>query len=90
MKTLVDRLFELDVFVAVDEKNYPEEKQKKYYWILNFSGDIPRGKIVNAETASLIFRVTGIPKLKIDQLSINDTDKLGDQLSKIIRKVVKI
>ena len=30
MKTLVDRLFELDVFVAVDEKNYPEEKQKKY------------------------------------------------------------
>ncbi len=43
MKSLVDRLFELDVIVAVDEINYPEEKKKKYHWILTFPGDIPKG-----------------------------------------------
>ena len=30
MGTLVDRLLESDVTVAVDETNFPEEKQKKF------------------------------------------------------------
>ena len=86
MKTLVDRLFELDVTVAVDEINYPEEKQKKFYWILNFPGDIPKGKTANFETASLIFRVTGTPKIKIDRQSLTGKDKL----EKLVRRFKEI
>ena len=41
IKPLVDRLDELDVIAAIDEINYPEEKQKKFHWILRFPGDIP-------------------------------------------------
>ena len=34
IKPLVDRLDELGVMAAIDELNYPEEKQKKFHWIL--------------------------------------------------------
>ena len=40
MKTLVDRLHDSGVTVAVDETNYPEEKQKKFHWILSFPGAV--------------------------------------------------
>ena len=43
IRPLVDRLDELDVTAAIDEINYPEEKQKKFHWILRFPGDIPDG-----------------------------------------------
>ena len=61
IKPLVDRLDELDVIAAIDEINYPEEKQKKFHWILRFPGDIPDGKTPDINSAKLIFRVLGIP-----------------------------
>ena len=88
MKTLVDRLFELDVIVAIDEINYPMEKQKKFHWILNFPGDIPRGKIANASTASQIFRVTGSPKIDIKDFTVTNSEKL-EKLIKRYNEVLK-
>ena len=55
MKTLVDRLHDSGVTVAVDETNYPEEKQKKFHWILSYPGDIPKGKAHDASSLGLIF-----------------------------------
>ena len=76
MKTLVDRLHGSGVTVAVDETNYPEEKQKKFYWILSYPGDIPKGKAHDSSNLSLIFRVPGMPKLQMEKLPSNDSVKL--------------
>tara|TARA_Y100001970_G_C14231827_1_gene859127 strand:- start:531 stop:2075 length:1545 start_codon:yes stop_codon:yes gene_type:complete len=76
MKTLVDRLYELEVTVAVDDLNYPEEKQRKFFWILNFPCDIPKGKAANAATASEIFRVTGSPKIKVEKPGLSNTNRI--------------
>ena len=82
MKTLVNRLQKYDVTVAVDELSYPEEKQKKFHWILNFPGDIPKGKATDTESARLIFRVKGISKLQIENFSNTCPDKLSNLLSR--------
>ena len=76
MKTLVDRLHDSGVTVAVDETNYPEEKQKKFHWILSFPGDIPKGKAHDASSLGLIFRVPGMPKLQMEKLPSSDSVKL--------------
>lgn len=76
MKTLVDRLQDSGVTVAVDETNYPEEKQKKFHWILSYPGDIPKGKAHDASSLGLIFRVPGMPKLQMEKLPSSDSVKL--------------
>ena len=76
MKTLVDRLHDSGVTVAVDETNYPEEKQKKFHWILSYPGNIPKGKAHDASSLGLIFRVPGMPKLQIEKLPSSDSVKL--------------
>ena len=76
MKPLVDRLFELDVIAAIDEINYPEEKQKKFHWILTFPGDIPKGKTPDINSAKLIFRVLGIPDLQLEKIHVDGSEKL--------------
>ena len=86
MKTLVNRLFELDVTVAVDEIDYPLEKQKKFHWILNFPGDIPRGKTANVSTAGQVFRVTGSPKINTDNFTLKHTEKLEKLIKRFNEK----
>ncbi len=76
IKPLVDRLDELDVIAAIDEINYPEEKQKKFHWILRFPGDIPDGKTPDINSAKLIFRVLGIPDLQPEKIHAVDSEKL--------------
>ena len=76
MKTLVDRLHDSGVTVAVDETNYPEEKQKKFHWILNFPGDIPKGKTPDASAVGLIYRVPGSPEMQLDKLPSGGSEKL--------------
>ena len=76
MKTLVDRLHDSGVTVAVDETNYPEEKQKKFHWILSYPGDIPKGKAHDASSLGLIFRVPGMPKLQMEKLTSSNSVKL--------------
>ena len=61
MKTLVDRLHDSGVTVAVDETNYPEEKQKKFHWILSYPGDIPKGKAHDASSFGLTIGPDTIP-----------------------------
>ena len=75
MKTLVDRLHGSGVTVAVDETNYPEEKQKKFHWILSYPGDIPKGKAHDPSCLFLIFRVPGMPKLLMDILTSSNSVK---------------
>ena len=76
MKTLVDRLHDSGVTVAVDETNYPEEKQKKFHWILGFPGDIPKGKTPDASAVGLIYRVPGSPEMQLDKLPSGGSEKL--------------
>jgi len=76
MKTLVDRLHDSGVTVAVDETNYPEEKQKKFHWILDFPGDIPKGKTPDASAVGLIYRVPGSPEMQLDKLPSGGSEKL--------------
>ncbi|MCS5633356.1 MAG: hypothetical protein NZ763_03045, partial [Candidatus Marinimicrobia bacterium] len=73
MKSLVDRLHDSGVTVAVDETNYPEEKQKKFHWILDFPGDIPKGKTPDASAVGLIYRVPGSPELQLERLTSSDS-----------------
>ena len=77
MKTLVNRLIDVDVIVAIEETNYPEEKTDKYYWILNYPGDIPKGKTPDANNSKLIFRVPGKAKLQEDKLDSGDSERLA-------------
>ena len=86
MKPLVERLHELDVIAAIDEINYPEEKQKKFHWILKFPGDIPMGKTPDMNTAKLIFRVLGKPVLQAEKINANSSEKL----KKIVERFKKI
>ena len=74
MKSLVDRLYELDVIAAIDEINYPEEKQKKFHWILTFPGDIPKGKTPDINSAKLIFRVICIPDLQLEKIHVDGSE----------------
>jgi len=76
MKSLVDRLHDSGVTVAVDETNYPEEKQKKFHWILYFPGDIPKGKTPDASAVGLIYRVPGSPEMQLDKLPSGGSEKL--------------
>ena len=76
MRPLVDRLHELDVIAAIDELNYPEEKQKKFHWILTFPGDIPKGKTPDINSAKLIFRVLGIPDVQPEKINADSSEKL--------------
>jgi len=76
MKSLVDRLHDSGVTVAVDETNYPEEKQKKFHWILGFPGDIPKGKTPDASAVGLIYRVPGSPEMQLDKLPFGGSEKL--------------
>ena len=76
MGTLVDRLLESYVTVVVDDTNCQEEKQKKFQWVLSFPGDIPRGKVPDADSVDVIFRVPGSPKLQLDKLPSSDTEKM--------------
>ena len=77
MKTLVDRLINIGVVVAIEEIDYPKEKKEKYEWILNFSGNIPKGKSVDLKNSKLIFRVLGKAELKKDKLDSGDSEKLA-------------
>ncbi len=86
MKALVDRLHDSDVTVAVDETNYPEEKQKKFHWILSYPGDIPKGKTPDASSFGLIFRVPGMPKLQVVKLPSSDSVKQ----KKLIRRYKEV
>ena len=86
MKALVDRLHDSDVTVAVDETNYPEEKQKKFHWILSYPGDIPKGKTPDASSFGLIFRVPGMPKLQVEKLPPSDSVKQ----KKLIRRYKEV
>ena len=86
MKALVDRLHDSDVTVAVDETNYPEEKQKKFHWILSYPGDIPKGKTPDASSFGLIFRVPGMPKLQVEKLPSSDSVKQ----KKLIRRYKEV
>ena len=86
MKSLVDRLHDSDVTVAVDETNYPEEKQKKFHWILSYPGDIPKGKTPDASSFGLIFRVPGMPKLQVEKLPPSDSVKQ----KKLIRRYKEV
>ena len=72
MKTLVDRLIKIGVVVAIEEIDYPKEKKEKYEWILNFSGNIPKGKSADLKNSKLIFRVLGKAELKQDKLDSGD------------------
>jgi len=76
MRPLVERLHELDVIAAIDELNYPEEKQKKFHWILKFPGDIPKGKTPDINAAKLIFRVPGKPDVHPEKINAADSEKL--------------
>ena len=76
MRPLVDRLHELDVIAAIDEINYPEEKKKKFHWILTYPGDIPKGKTPDINSAKLIFRVLGIPDFKPEKINADSSEKL--------------
>ena len=76
MRPLVDRLHEVDVIAAIDELNYPEEKQKKFHWILKFPGDIPKGKTPDINSAKLIFRVLGIPDVQPEKINSDSSEKL--------------
>ena len=76
IKPLVDRLDELDVIAAIDEINYPEEKQKKFHWIMRFPGDIPDGKTPDINSAKLIFRVLGIPDSQPEKIHTAESEKL--------------
>ncbi|MBC8258950.1 MAG: hypothetical protein H8E38_08035 [SAR324 cluster bacterium] len=76
MKTLVDRLLKTDVTVAIDETNYPEEKQKKYKWILSFPGDLPLGITPDADSVKQVFRVPGSPDLLQEKTASSDTEQL--------------
>ena len=67
MKTLVDRLIKIGVVVAIEEIDFPKEKKEKYEWILNFSGNIPKGKSADLKNSKLIFRVLGKAELKQDK-----------------------
>jgi hypothetical protein len=86
MKSLVDRLHDSGVTVAVDETNYPEEKQKKFHWILSYPGDIPKGKTPDASSFGLIFRVPGMPKLQVEKLPPSDSVKQ----KKLIRRYKEV
>ena len=86
MKSLVDRLHDSGVTVAVDETNYPEEKQKKFHWILSYPGDIPKGKTPDASSFGLIFRVPGMPKLQVEKLPSSDSVKQ----KKLIRRYKEV
>ena len=77
MKTLVNRLIDVDVIVAIEETNYPEEKKDKYHWILNYPGDIPKGKTPDSNNSKLIFRVLGKAKLQEDKLYSGDSERLA-------------
>jgi hypothetical protein len=77
MKTLVNRLMDLDVIVAIEEKSYPENKRDKYQWTLSFPGDIPKGKTTDSNSTRLIFRVPGKAKLQEDKLDSGDSERLA-------------
>ena len=77
MKTLVDRLIKIGVVVAIEEIDYPKEKKEKFEWILNFSGNIPKGKSADLKNSKLIFRVLGKAELKQDKLDSGDSEKLA-------------
>jgi hypothetical protein len=77
MKTLVKRLIDADVVVAIEETSYPEEKKDKYDWILNFPGDIPQGKTPDSNSSKLIFRIPGKAKLQEDKLDAGDSERLA-------------
>lgn len=76
MKTFVNRLVEIDVIVAIEETNYPEEKQQKFHWILSFPGDIPKGKKPGESSVDLLYRVPGAPELELDNLPSSGSEKL--------------
>jgi hypothetical protein len=86
MKNLVNRLTNIDVVVAIEETSYPEEKKDKYDWILNFPGDIPKGKTPDSKSIKLIFRVLGKPELQQDKLDSKDSDKLA----KIVKRYKEV
>ena len=86
MKNLVNRLTNIDVVVAIEETGYPEEKKDKYDWILNFPGDIPKGKSPDSKSIKLIFRVLGKPELQQDKLDSKDSDKLA----KIVKRYKEV
>ena len=86
MKNLVNRLTNIDVVVAIEETSYPEEKKDKYDWILNFPGDIPKGKSPDSKSIKLIFRVLGKPELQQDKLDSKDSDKLA----KIVKRYKEV
>ena len=77
MKTLVNRLVEIDVTVAIEGLEYPEEKQKKFHWILNYSGDIPKGATPDESSVDLLFRVPGVPELELDKLTSSNSEVLS-------------
>ena len=77
MKILVNRLIDVDVIVAIEETNYPEEKKDKYHWILNYPGDIPKGKSPDSNNSKLIFRVLGKAKLQEDKLYSGDSERMA-------------
>ena len=83
IKPLVDRLDELDVIAAIDDINYPEEKQKKFYWILRFPGDIPDGKTPDINSAKLIFRVPGIPDSLPEEIHAPGSEKMKKLVERI-------
>ena len=76
MKTLVNRLVEIDIVAAIEETNYPEEKQQKFHWILSFPGDIPKGKKPGESSVDLLYRVPGAPELELDNLPSSGSEKL--------------
>ena len=86
MKNLVNRLTNIDVVVAIEETGYPEEKKDKYDWILNFPGDIPKGKTPDSKSIKFIFRVLGKPELQQDKLDSKDSDKLA----KIVKRYKEV
>jgi len=86
MKNLVNRLTNIDVVVAIEETSYPEEKKDKYDWILNFPGDIPKGKSPDSKSIKLIFRVLGKPELQQVKLDSKDSDKLA----KIVKRYKEV
>jgi len=86
MKILVNRLIKADVVVAIEETSYPEEKKDKYDWILNFPGDIPKGKTPDSNSSKLIFRVPGKAELEQDKLDSADSERL----TKIIERYKEV
>ena len=85
-KNLVNRLTNIGVVVAIEETSYPEEKKDKYDWILNFPGDIPKGKTPDSKSIKFIFRVLGKPELQQDKLDSKDSDKLA----KIVKRYKEV